>query len=257
MADSACPHREALPALSDGLVLEDVAQRQAKPAVSDSEPANAPRHQRPNAAPPGPDGGPAGLEPLRSVHTTSFSAILNELRSSVAVSTYQAGRLVLLRSDQGLLNTHFRCFPKPMGMAVRGGRLAIGTELEICEYHNTPAVARKLDPPDKHDACFLPRTVHATGDVQIHEMAWVPRSASQQIQARSASEEKVTRSVSEDMETRSVSEGSPRPRPRPTPPLPTVTRPNCGSSTPSSLAWPPGTPTTALCRGGGHGSSST
>src|ERR1051326_4804919 len=25
----------------------------------------------------------------------------------------------------------------------------------------------------KHDACFLPRRTHTTGDVQVHEMAWV------------------------------------------------------------------------------------
>jgi uncharacterized protein (TIGR03032 family) len=30
-----------------------------------------------------------------------------------------------------------------------------------------------LEPPGKHDACFLPRLAHATGDVQVHEMAWV------------------------------------------------------------------------------------
>ena len=30
----------------------------------------------------------------------------------------------------------------------------------------------KLEPPGKHDACFLPRTRHFTGDIQIHEMAF-------------------------------------------------------------------------------------
>lgn len=34
-----------------------------------------------------------------------------------------------------------------------------------------PAVAQKLDPPDKHDACYLPRDSHITGDIDIHEMA--------------------------------------------------------------------------------------
>lgn len=45
--------------------------------------------------------------------------------------------------------------------------------MEICEYHNLPAVARKVKPEGKHDACFLPRSAYATGDIQIHEMAWV------------------------------------------------------------------------------------
>jgi uncharacterized protein (TIGR03032 family) len=72
-----------------------------------------------------------------------------------------------------VVNTHFRSFPKPMGLAVQGNRLAIGTALEVWEYHNVPAVAARLEPAGKHDACFLPRSGHATGEVLIHEMAWV------------------------------------------------------------------------------------
>ena len=44
-----------------------------------------------------------------------------------------------------------------MGLALQGDRLAIGTSLEIWVFHNVPAVAAKLDPPGKQDACFLPR----------------------------------------------------------------------------------------------------
>jgi uncharacterized protein (TIGR03032 family) len=110
--------------------------------------------------------------PLRSVHTTNFPAILDELNVSVLVTTYQAGKLVMLRPDGEVLNTHFRGFSKPMGLACDGDRLALGTALEIWEYHNVPAVARRLAPEGKHDACFLPRIGHCTGDVQVHEMAW-------------------------------------------------------------------------------------
>ena len=117
---------------------------------------------------------------LRSVHTNSFPEILNQLNSSVLVTTYQAGKLVVLRNENGVLNTHFRNFQKPMGMAVQGGRLAIGCNLDAWEFHNVPAVCKKLDEAEenqqrqvKHDACYLPRRSHTTGDVQIHEMAWV------------------------------------------------------------------------------------
>jgi uncharacterized protein (TIGR03032 family) len=89
------------------------------------------------------------------------------------VTTYQAGKLVLLRSDGGVLNTHFRAFNKPMGMAVGRGRLALGTAVDVWEFRNVPAVAAKLEPAGKHDACYLPRSAHVTGDVQIHEMAYV------------------------------------------------------------------------------------
>jgi uncharacterized protein (TIGR03032 family) len=96
---------------------------------------------------------------------------------SLLVTTYQAGKLVVLRqNDLGTLNTHFRTFQRPMGLAVDGDRLALGTALELWEFHNLPAVARNLEPVGSHDACFLPRLGHVTGDVQIHEMAWLPRT---------------------------------------------------------------------------------
>lgn len=110
--------------------------------------------------------------PLGSVHTSNFSAILDELDVSVLVTTYQAGKLVMLRPDGERLNTNFRSFSTPMGLAVDGDRLAIGTNVEIWEYHNAPAVARRLEPVGTHDACFLPRSSVCTGDIQIHEMAW-------------------------------------------------------------------------------------
>jgi uncharacterized protein (TIGR03032 family) len=111
--------------------------------------------------------------PLRSVHTANFSAILDQLGGSLLVTTYQAGKLVVVRSDGGVINTHFRAFNKPMGMAVGRGRLAIGTAVDVWEFRNVPAVAARLEPPGKHDGCFLPRRAHVTGDVQIHEMAYV------------------------------------------------------------------------------------
>jgi uncharacterized protein (TIGR03032 family) len=112
------------------------------------------------------------LSPLASSHTAGFPGLLRRLGASLAISTYQAGKLVVLRADGDNLNTHFRGFNRPMGIAATSGRLAVGTALQILEFHDLPAVAARLDPPGKHDACFLPRRSHTTGDVQIHEMAW-------------------------------------------------------------------------------------
>jgi uncharacterized protein (TIGR03032 family) len=112
-------------------------------------------------------------EPLRSIHTNTFPAALEQLRGSLLVTTYQAGKLVALRPDHGVLNTHFRSFNKPMGLAVRGPRLAIGTRAEIWEYHQNSAVADKLDPPGRCDCCYMPRNCCCTADMQIHEMDWV------------------------------------------------------------------------------------
>jgi hypothetical protein len=64
---------------------------------------------------------------LRAVHTSDFPALLDQLGISLLVTTYQAGKFVVLRADQDHVNTHFRKFNKPMGLAVDGDRLAVGT----------------------------------------------------------------------------------------------------------------------------------
>lgn len=114
--------------------------------------------------------------PLRSKYTTNLPGILAELRSSLIVTTYQAGKVVLLRNDRFALNTHFRQLSKPMGLAIDQQRLAIGTSTGIIEYHNVPAAAPRLEPEGQHDSAFLPLRENVTGNVQIHEMAWVGKA---------------------------------------------------------------------------------
>jgi uncharacterized protein (TIGR03032 family) len=125
----------------------------------------------PSKAPPPAE--PSQPEPLRSVHTNTLPAILEQLGVSLLVTTYQAGKLVALRPDGWVLNTHFRNFAKPMGLAVDGPRLAIGTHHEVWEYHANNAVASRVEPKGRCDRCFMPQVGHVTGDMQIHEMAWI------------------------------------------------------------------------------------
>lgn len=131
-------------------------------------------------APPPPDETTPGEQtepkpdPLRSVYTSSFGEILKQTGVSLVVSTYQAGKVILIRYDPetGTVNTHFRAFAKPMGIAVDATRLTIGGTNTVWYYRNMPAVARKQEPVGKHDAAYLPRRIHVTGDIDIHEMAW-------------------------------------------------------------------------------------
>jgi uncharacterized protein (TIGR03032 family) len=109
---------------------------------------------------------------LRAVHTPNFPELLRRLGASLLVTTYQAGKLVMVRDEGDHLNTHFRAFQAPMGLALDRDRLAIGTSVQIWEFVDVPAVTAKLEPAGRHDACFLPRSCHITGNVQIHEMAW-------------------------------------------------------------------------------------
>jgi uncharacterized protein (TIGR03032 family) len=110
--------------------------------------------------------------PLRSVYTGSFPPLLERMGSSLLVSTYQTGKLICARYDQGRINTHFRNFDKPMGLAIHRGRFALGTRTEVWDFRDMPEAAPKIEPKDRHDACFLPRNRHYTGDIAIHEVAF-------------------------------------------------------------------------------------
>ena len=115
----------------------------------------------------------ASGEWFRSLSTQSFPDLLRHLGVSLLVSTYQSGRLILVRAENATtLNTHFRRFASPMGIAVGNGRIVLGTEREVWDFRNMPAVAAKLQPAGKHDACFLPRKIHVTGDIRIHEIGF-------------------------------------------------------------------------------------
>ncbi len=113
--------------------------------------------------------------PFTSSHTSNFPLVLEDLGISLLVSTYQAGKLIIVRAEEGRLNTHFRSFASPMGIAYQPetGRLAIGARHEVWEFHNHQSVAPKLSATQLHDAAFLPRHCHFSGDIRIHEIGWI------------------------------------------------------------------------------------
>ena len=65
-----------------------------------------------------------------------------------------------------------RTFERPMGLAVDAQRLTIGTRNQIWFLRNAPDIAARVEPAGQHDACYLPRSSHVTGDIGVHELAW-------------------------------------------------------------------------------------
>jgi uncharacterized protein (TIGR03032 family) len=118
--------------------------------------------------------GPSPPAPVEFCYTQtdSFVELLHRLNASLLVSTYQANKLLVVRASNQGLNTLVRTFDKPMGMAVDGSRLALGTRKEVWFLRNAPDIAPQVEPVGMHDACFLPRLSHITGDLGIHEVAW-------------------------------------------------------------------------------------
>jgi uncharacterized protein (TIGR03032 family) len=105
-------------------------------------------------------------------HSRNFPAVLEHLGLSLLVSTYQAGKLFVVGARQGELVLTFHNFEKAMGIAVGRDRIAVGARTQIWSLRNAPDIARRLEPAEKYDGCFLTRTSHFTGDVHGHELAW-------------------------------------------------------------------------------------
>src|SRR5262245_10962228 len=97
--------------------------------------------------------GPADPGPLHAAHTPNLPALLRQLGASLLVTTCQAGKLVMVRDEGDHLNTHYRTFKAPMGLALAdgGAKLAIGTTIQVWEFRDVPAVARRLETAGRHD----------------------------------------------------------------------------------------------------------
>jgi uncharacterized protein (TIGR03032 family) len=105
-------------------------------------------------------------------HTPSFVEVLRRLQVSLVVSTYQAGRLVVLGTYQGALSFSFHAFEQVMGVAVHPRRLAVGSKRQIWILPAARDLAPRVEPLGKYDTCYLTRTSHVTGEIHGHELAW-------------------------------------------------------------------------------------
>jgi uncharacterized protein (TIGR03032 family) len=109
--------------------------------------------------------------------TSSFAPLLKQLGVSLVVTTYQANKLLVLRERAGGLSILVRSFERPMGLAVDQRRIALGTRDQVWQFRNAADIAPQVEPAGAHDACFMPRASHVTGDVGIHEVCWGGESA--------------------------------------------------------------------------------
>jgi uncharacterized protein (TIGR03032 family) len=104
--------------------------------------------------------------PFKSQHTSTLAELLEKSESSLVITTYKSGNVILARSRDLVVDTSVLSFDRPMGVAVAGSRLAIGTGQTIATFTNQPALS------EDHDAVFVPRSIISTGDIAIHEMGY-------------------------------------------------------------------------------------
>ncbi len=110
---------------------------------------------------------------VRHEYTLNFPRILEHLGASLLVSTYQAGKVVVVGSAGGEITLSYHNFEKAMGIAVRPGEVAVGARAAIWILSDHPKIARQLEPAGSHEACYLARCAKVTGEILAHDLAWV------------------------------------------------------------------------------------
>ena len=104
------------------------------------------------------------------VHTAGFPALLQSLKISLLVSTYQAQRVILFTANGPKLSGLMRSFERPTGMALDGKKLALCAKNKIWFFEDLGTVSGQDGAPLPYDAYFAPRYGHVTGDIAAHEM---------------------------------------------------------------------------------------
>ena len=103
-------------------------------------------------------------------YSVNLVSLLKQMRSTIIMSTYQAGKLMLIGSHEEQLDLRYKEFPRPMGMYASQGRLWAGLGHGIWNFANYAGAASKIEGVGAYDACYLPQNIHFTADIDIHEM---------------------------------------------------------------------------------------
>lgn len=112
--------------------------------------------------------------PFTCTYTPNVAELLTQLNCSLAITTYQAGKLIFISPDgPDAMRQLPRDFDKAMGLALNKDRIAIATKHEVVVLSNAPKLAVEYPvKPGFYDAFFVPRASYYTGAVDIHDMDW-------------------------------------------------------------------------------------
>jgi len=113
------------------------------------------------------------LPPFSCKFTPSLPELLAELDCSLALTTYQAGKVLLVSSDGERLTQLPRSFDTPMGLALDLPRMAVATRHGITLLANDARLGASYPrKPGHYDSFFLPRSSHYCGQLSVHDIAF-------------------------------------------------------------------------------------
>ncbi|MBL4706274.1 MAG: TIGR03032 family protein [Flavobacteriales bacterium] len=97
--------------------------------------------------------------------------VLEEIEASVVFSTYQAGKLLVLGSNNSKLTQIPFNFKKPMGIAIQDAKIAVATIDSIEFLSNKEEVAKTVkENVNEFDTFFIHRASYNTGNLDIHDI---------------------------------------------------------------------------------------
>jgi uncharacterized protein (TIGR03032 family) len=98
-----------------------------------------------------------------------LAAWLAEQQVSLAFTTYQTGKLLLLgRHPEGRLAVFERTFNRAMGLWADGQTLWLSTRYQLWRLEN---LLRPGELHEGHDRLYVPKVGYTTGDLDIHDVA--------------------------------------------------------------------------------------
>lgn len=115
--------------------------------------------------------------PFQLKYSPALTEMLDKLGVTIAISTFQAGKLILIsaENDHKLVQLA-RTFKKIMGFNIQNDKMLISTENEVVVLKDSPALAATYpDKPNTYDRMFFPRVVYYTGHLDIHDIYFAGR----------------------------------------------------------------------------------
>lgn len=113
-----------------------------------------------------------GQVPVRFEYSAKLPEILSHLQASLAITTYQAGKLAVVGVNGGQLDFSFHDFDQAMGIAIGPAAIAVGSRRDIYVLRAAKDIAPFISPAGTYDAAYLMRHSFRTGNIHGHELAW-------------------------------------------------------------------------------------
>ncbi len=114
------------------------------------------------------------LAPFSCTYSAQVPELLQRLNCTLAISTYQAGKLVFISAlNESKIIQLPRTFEKPMGIAhdYDKDKLAVACKDEVIVFANSKDLAKHYPKsPNKYDALYMPRLTYHTGTLDIHDL---------------------------------------------------------------------------------------